>query len=240
MSTLLFLGFLIGLTHAFEADHLAALSSLSKRGETRGKALRRGAFWGIGHMVTLTLVALPLLWLGLSPTTPVSASLEMIAGLMLLGLGLHVLWRLRRDHVHFHIHQHEDGARHLHLHSHRTSTRPHSEDQHQHRHPDPTAQRAIFVGMIHGMAGSAALFVLATSRLPDPLSAVFYILLFGLGGVVGMAVMSVILALPLQFGARLMTKGYVAVQCVLGLITFGLGAMMAWENGRTLVAALAS
>ena len=86
MTTLLFLGFLIGLTHAFEADHLAALSSMMRRGDNRVRAWLRGGFWGLGHMATLALVSLPLLYLGLSPNTSVSASLELIAGLMLLAV----------------------------------------------------------------------------------------------------------------------------------------------------------
>jgi len=238
MTTLLFLGFLIGLTHAFEADHLAALSSMMRRGDSRARAWRRGGFWGLGHMATLALVSLPLLYLGLSPSTPVSASLELMAGLMLLVLGVSVWFRLYRDRVHFHVHAHAGGERHLHLHSHAKDRGPHRAEAHAHTHPDPVAGRAFFVGMIHGLAGSAALFVLASTSVTSAGVAAVYILLFGLGGTLGMAAMSLVLAYPLQLGAGLMTRGYSAVQIMLGGVTVFLGARLAWENGSVVLGAL--
>lgn len=238
MTTLLILGFLIGLTHAFEADHLAALSSMMRRNEGRANAWLRGGFWGLGHMATLTLVSLPLLFLGQSPSTPVSASLELMAGVMLLVLGGSVWFRLYRDRVHFHVHSHADGERHLHLHSHAKEQGPHRAEAHAHAHPDPLVGRAFFVGMIHGLAGSAALFVLASTSVPNAGVAAVYILLFGLGGTLGMAVMSLVLAFPLQFGAGLMTRGYSAVQIMLGGVTVFLGARLAWENGQVVLSAL--
>ena len=103
---------------------------------------------------------------------------------MLIGLGAHVLWRLWRDRVHFHRHGHGDGTVHIHAHSHAGETLPHARAPHAHAHG--FRWRTLLVGLMHGMAGSAALLVLAVSQASSPAVGLGYVALFGIGSMIGM------------------------------------------------------
>lgn len=223
MLAILTLGFLIGITHAFEADHLAAVSSLVSGKTDRNTILKHGALWGLGHTITLLLVGGVVLLTGNAISEQFSVGLELIVGVMLVGLGGHVLYRLRRDRVHFHRHQHSDGTRHFHLHSHQNQPATHDPARHKHNHPDHSAKRTLAVGMMHGAAGSAALVLIAAAAMTTPLIGLLYILLFGAGSILGMAGMSVLIALPLTWTARAMTRLNGALQLVIGTVTIGLG-----------------
>lgn len=223
MFALLSLGFIIGITHAFEADHLAAISALVSGKTKRGTILRHGAIWGLGHTLTLFLIGAVVLITGVGISEQFSNGLEMIVGLMLIGLGVHVLYRLHRDRVHFHRHRHADGETHFHLHSHENETRAHDPSHHRHRHPDPAASRTLTVGVMHGAAGSAALVLVAAAAMDSALTGLVYILLFGLGSILGMAAMSVLIALPLAWSARAMTRLNTTLQLTIGLVTIGIG-----------------
>src|SRR5258708_21229790 len=102
---------------------------------------------------------------------------------MLVGLGAHVLWRLWRDRVHFHKHGHGDGTVHIHAHSHAGETIPHARAPHSHVHG--FRWRTLLVGLMHGMAGSAALLVLAVSQAASPAAGLAYVALFGICSVAG-------------------------------------------------------
>jgi cytochrome c biogenesis protein CcdA len=223
MLAILTLGFLIGITHAFEADHLAAVSSLVSGKTDRNTIMKHGALWGVGHTTTLLLVGGVVLLTGNAITEQFSMGLELIVGVMLVGLGGHVLYRLRRDRVHFHRHQHKDGTSHFHIHSHRDETAAHDATRHQHSHPDHAAKRTLAVGMMHGAAGSAALVLIAAAAMTTPLIGLLYILLFGAGSILGMVGMSVVIALPLTWTARAMTRVNGALQLAIGTVTIGLG-----------------
>jgi len=224
MLTLLTLGFLIGIAHAFEADHLAAVSSLVSGRSNWRVILRHGVIWGLGHWLTLLLVAGPVLLLGLTLPDQLAVELELLVGVMLVGLGAHVLYRLNRDRVHFHRHSHQDGTTHLHLHSHAGEPAPHRPAAHRHGHPDHAALRVLVVGVMHGLAGSAALVLVAAASLHSAAAGFGYILLFGLGSVLGMALVSVLIALPLSYTAKYLTRANTALQITIGVLTFGIGA----------------
>src|SRR5262245_32667450 len=106
------LGFLMGVRHAFEADHLAAVASLATRSRTLRGGVWQGALWGLGHTLTLLLVGGACLLLGRGVPERWAAGLELLVGVMLLVLGADVLRRSRRQRVHVHVHQHGDGTRH--------------------------------------------------------------------------------------------------------------------------------
>jgi len=223
MFAVLGLGFLLGMQHALEADHIAAVSSIAARRSEVGDIVRQGLTWGVGHTVTLLAFAGAAILLGHAIPQHVVRPLEMAVGIMVVGLGAHVLWRLWRDRVHFHLHAHGDGIRHIHVHNHAGETVPHRHSAHAHAHG--FRWRALLVGLMHGMAGSAALLVLAAAQAANPLCGMLYVLLFGIGSMVGMGVLSVVIAVPLAISARWLTAANRALQGGVGVVTIGIGAM---------------
>ena len=118
MFAILSLGFLLGMQHALEADHIAAVSSIAARRSDVGDIVKHGLTWGLGHTLTLFAFAGAAILLGHAIPEKLAAPLETAVGVMLVGLGAHLLWRLWRDRVHVHAHRHDDGTVHLHAHSH--------------------------------------------------------------------------------------------------------------------------
>lgn len=222
MFGILGLGFVLGMQHALEADHIAAVSSIAARRTNVGDIVRHGLTWGLGHTITLSLFAGAAIVLGHAIPEHLAQPLEGAVGIMLVGLGAHVLWRLWRDRVHFHAHGHGDGTLHLHAHSHAHENVPHVRSAHAHSHG--FRWRSLFVGLMHGMAGSAALLVLAVSQVEKPLQGVLYIVLFGIGSMIGMGALSAVIALPLAASARFLTWANQALQAVVGMVTISIGA----------------
>ena len=225
------LGFLVGMQHAFEADHVAAVSSIVSRRLGVRSISWHGAVWGLGHTLTLLLVAGTCIFLKISLDAAIAEKLEFGVGIILVGLGGHVLWRLWRDRVHIDAHKHADGIVHLHAHSHRDDPAPHRRSAHAHDHPERMPWRTLLVGTMHGMAGSAALVVLAASQIDSAWAGLLYILLFGLGSVLGMALLSAAIALPLTYTARSLTVGNRVLQAVIGITTIGIGLRIVHEAG---------
>lgn len=221
MFGILGLGFLIGMQHALEADHIAAVSSIAARRRNVGNIVRHGLTWGLGHTLTLFVFAGIAILLGRAIPEHISAPMEAAVGVMLVGLGAHVLWRLWRDRVHFHAHRHGDVT-HLHAHSHAESAIAHQRDTHEHEHGFPW--RTLLVGLMHGMAGSAALVVLAASQVANPATGLLYVLLFGVGSMLGMGALSAVIAVPIAATAQWLTRANQALQAVVGLVTIGIGA----------------
>lgn len=229
MLTVLLLGFLIGMQHAMEADHLAAVASLATRSRSITHTVRQGAAWGLGHTFTLLLFGCVILVLGAAVPEGIAQALEFVVACMLILLGADVLRRLLRDRVHFHGHRHGDTL-HLHAHSHAKGIE-HALDAHDHTHARALPLRALLVGMMHGMAGSAALIVLALQTIATPLQGFLYILLFGAGSIVGMAALSAVISLPLSYSARTLTWAHNGLQLLIGTVTIGLGGLIAYQIG---------
>ncbi len=229
MLSILGLGLLIGMQHALEADHVAAVSSIAARRSGLRDIVKHGMTWGFGHTITLFLFAGAALLLGATISDDMARWLESAVGIMLISLGLYVLWRLLRDRVHFHVHRHADGVRHLHAHSHRDDSGPHSPVRHEHEHPAKAgggfAWRSLFVGLMHGMAGSAALLILTVSAVESPWVGIGYVLLFGVGSMVGMGLLSAVIAVPLVWTARAMTVTNQVLQGVIGCVTILVGSL---------------
>jgi high-affinity nickel permease len=196
--SLLFLGCIVGIQHALEADHLAAVAALTARRSSRRALILRGSVWGLGHTFTLLTVCGMLLLLGTTITPYVEASLELAVGLMIVVLGVNVLYTLWRRRPHFHVHQHDSQGRHIHVHTHFDELVPHSESCHLHSHRNLGLRGALFVGMVHGVAGSAGLLVLAAAA-GSVAQALGYIVAFGAGSIAGMAALSFVASYPLKF-----------------------------------------
>ena len=221
MFGILGLGFLLGMQHALEADHIAAVSSIAARRSHVGDIVRHGLTWGLGHTLTLFAFAGAAILLGRAIPEHVARPMETAVGVMLVGLGAHVLWRLWRDRVHFHRHGHGDGTVHIHAHSHAGETLPHARAPHAHAHG--FRWRTLLVGLMHGMAGSAALLVLAVSQAASAAVGLGYVALFGIGSMIGMAALSTVIAVPLAASARWLTWANRGLQGVVGAVTIVIG-----------------
>jgi cytochrome c biogenesis protein CcdA len=228
MFGILGLGFLLGMQHALEADHIAAVSSIAARRSQIGDIVKHGLTWGLGHTLTLFAFAGVAILLGRAIPETVAKPIEGAVGVMLIGLGGHVLWRLWRDSVHFHRHGHADGTVHFHAHSHAGDTLPHAHAIHTHEHG--FRWRTLLVGLMHGMAGSAALLVLAVTRASSPVAGLGYVALFGLGSMIGMAALSAVIAVPLAVSARFLSVANRALQGAVGAVTIAIGLVTLVEN----------
>jgi len=130
-------------------------------------------------------------------------------------------WKLHR-----HCHTH-DGNTHTHLHLHRNS----DEQVHGHRHLIGLGARPFFVGMVHGMAGSAALTLLVLATIPSAVAGLIYIAVFGLGSVGGMLIMSSLISLPFVFAQKSFRLLGEAMQLIVGLSSVAFGVFMVWQIG---------
>jgi hypothetical protein len=231
MIGLLVLGFFIGMRHALEADHVAAISSLATRSASRGECIRQGVFWGLGHTFTLFLVGSAVLLLDRALPEKLASGLELAVGVMLVLLGLDVLRRLAKERVHFHLHEHEGGVRHFHGHSHAGES---VHRTHSHGHWRMLPLRALVVGLVHGMAGSAALILLTLDSVPSVGAGLLYILLFGVGSIAGMALLSFAIAVPLRYSAAGLTRLHGMLHATIGLATVAIGIVTALAAGRSL------
>lgn len=222
MFGMLGLGFLLGMQHALEADHIAAVSSIAARQTGAGDIVKHGLTWGLGHTFMLFVFAGAAILLGHAIPGHLTRPLETAVGIMLVGLGLNVLWRLWRDRIHFHKHGHDDGKIHFHAHSHAGEKLQHARSPHAHRHG--FRWRSLIVGLMHGMAGSAALLVLAASQVTSPVYALMYVIIFGIGSMIGMGALSAIIAVPLVVSARMLTWVNRSLQIVVGVATIVIGS----------------
>jgi len=220
MITLLVLGFLLGLRHALEADHVAAVASLATRSSSLFDTMRVAAAWGVGHTATLVFFGSILIALDASLPPDAGRMLEGAVGVMLVLLGADVLRRLHRRRIHLHAHAHADGIRHFHVHAHETDV---TAAHHEHQHVRGLFPRAMLVGGVHGMAGTAALTLLSLQALHSTAWAFVYLTLFGLGSILGMVLFSMAISLPLRISARHLTFASNGLEAGLGTVTICLG-----------------
>jgi high-affinity nickel permease len=170
-ATILGLGFVLGLRHALDTDHLVAVSTvLAERPSWRASSLV-GLSWGVGHTVVLLVVGAIVLVLRVPIPEPLAVAAEVVVGLMLVGLGGLLGMKLIRERWHLHRHDH-DGMRHVHFHSHRLA------QNHAHRHWWQESVRPLCIGMAHGLAGSAALLLLVVASAESIMDGLLYIAVF--------------------------------------------------------------
>jgi len=219
------IGFVLGLQHATDADHLAAVSTIVSEKKQLLTAALIGGLWGVGHTISLFAVGLLVIFLKLQISESVEAKLEAIVGVMLVLLGTNALRKLfRTNKIHLHTHEH-DGQLHSHVHTHRQGDDESSEASH-HRF----SSRSLLIGMVHGLAGSAALMLLVLPTINSPAVALLYILVFGAGSVGGMMAMSFLIGLPFHLTVGkfdLLNRG---IRLVAGIFSFGLGALIVYEK----------
>lgn len=238
-TTTLALGFILGLRHALDADHVAAVAALGEARDGFRRALVNGLSWGIGHAVAIGAAGGLALALRSAVPEGLAVVFELAAALMLVLLGALALRGALRDRLHAHEHRHGDVT-HAHLHFHaarhavaagdplavRGATAPHP-----HQHPVRFALRPFLVGTVHGLAGSAALALLVLATVPTILAGCLYLFLFGAGTTVGMTLMSLALGVPLVLVRRRgiwLSRG---LRAAAGLGSLGIGLALAWQTG---------
>jgi high-affinity nickel-transport protein len=207
------LGSLLGMRHALEPDHLAAVTTLVTGERNHVKAAWLGACWGLGH--TLTLVAAGALLVLLRAEMPTFAAdgFELCVALMLVGLGLRAIYLAAR--------QGPTGPAYLHHHGRLVHVHP-GVPAHIHIGTWTLARRPLLIGAVHGLAGSGALTALVLATLPSTTAQLTYMVLFGLGSTVGMAALSGLLGWPLRRAARYRTLAR-GVSFVVGCVSTVLG-----------------
>lgn len=179
--SLLFLAFGLGMLHALDADHIMAVSSLSCQKPDRKKSLVFCSRWALGHGAAVMAIGVAVIFLGVAIPEELSASAESLVGLVLIALGAYVLWDMLRKRAHLHFHRHDGMHAHAHWHSHQQAQSEHQADPHKHSHAP------VFVGLLHGTAGSAPLLaLLPLSQMASPWIGLAYLLLFGTGVFISM------------------------------------------------------
>ena len=195
---ILTLGLAIGLQHAFEPDHVAAVTTQLSKQKSKSQTIRQllkegtfkssmlGALWGAGHTTTLVIMGLLMFVLAINIPTNIFLGFEFIVGLMLVFLALTTFSNKKFFKLkHIHPHAHDNGTIHIHPHDH--------VGEHTHSH------KSYIIGCIHGLAGSGSLVVLTATTLGNFETVLSFILIFGIGSVIGMALVSSLIGLPLAF-----------------------------------------
>lgn len=211
------LGLTVGIQHAFEPDHIAAVSTqiskskviqkstirLLKESFTKSSAL--GVFWGAGHTTTLVLIGFLVYALAITIQDQVFSGLEFVVGMVLIFLGTNTV--LSRKFRHRHPHQHKDGTIHFDEHT-------HDDSEHNHTH------RSYFIGLVHGLAGSGSIVVLTAATLNNVGMVLGFIVIFGIGSIIGMTLVGSLMGIPLIFANKIGTiqKTFRYVTGILSLI----------------------
>ncbi len=221
-AAILGLGLLLGMKHALDADHVVAVSTIVTENRRLWRSSLIGAFWGLGHTLTLLLVGIAILIFKLSISEELALGFEFAVGVMLVILGLLVARKMVRERWHLHPHEHE-GQTHLHWHSHKDTT------DHSHAH----LKKSFLVGMVHGLAGSAALMLLVLATIKSAWQGILYILVFGLGSIGGMIFITTAISLPFLWAARF-ERTQRALTALASLISIGLGLAVMYETLQAL------
>ena len=248
---ILTIGFFLGMRHATDPDHVIAVSTIVSRERSLTRAALIGAFWGLGHTITIVAVGAAIILFNLVIPPRVGLTMEFAVGVMLILLGILNLsgvskWLSEKfspahPHVigeHAHLHEHNSHV-HYHWHAHQPSKEHHGDAL-----PPPKwmsapfarlglfhTLRPLFVGIVHGLAGSAAVALLVLSTIHLPRWGVFYLLIFGLGTIAGMMLITCALALPLSYaGSRFvwLNRGLITGS---GLLSLGFGLFLSYQIG---------
>jgi ABC-type nickel/cobalt efflux system permease component RcnA len=223
VGAVLLISLLLGLRHASDPDHLAAVTTLmaSEEPEAVRKATFMGLSWGLGHGTTLVLLGLPLVLLGRYLPAGIQQAAEVAIGVIIVVLAVRLLVRWRRGFFHAHHHTHEGGKAHRHLHSHAEGP----VHEHAHNTAPRTPLSAYGVGLVHGVGGSGGLTLLLLSTIPSPSEAVAALLVFAAGTAVSMALLSTVFGLAIAAGP--VARNFERVAPVLGTLAAAFGVWYA-------------
>lgn len=241
--SILGIGLLLGIRHATDADHVVAVSTIVAREKKIRAASVIGALWGIGHTLTVFLVGGAIILFHIVIPPRVGLLLEFMVALALITLGVlnltgflqllvNKLTPGNQEHSHLHFHGRDP---HLHIHHHETSdehenaSRKISLKQLVRNYGSFQLLRPVLVGLVHGLAGSAAIALLILSTIENPQVAILYLLIFGVGTIVGMIVITTLLGMPIIFAANKFVKAHQFVTTASGILSLAFGLYLAWE-----------
>jgi ABC-type nickel/cobalt efflux system permease component RcnA len=246
---LMVLGFFLGMRHATDPDHVIAVTTIVARERTRFGATAIGAAWGLGHTLTILLVGGGMILFGWVIPPRVGLSMEFSVGVMLIVLGLvnlrGVMGRIRasrlvpeKEHQHTHAHSHGDYV-HTHPHAHNPEAHPHKAertplgwlDRHYGRIGVYQLMRPLVVGIVHGLAGSAAVALLVLTTIRNPVWALWYLLVFGVGTVAGMMLMTTVIAVPFTRTNHRFARIGGDLRIASGVISLAFGLFVAYRVG---------
>jgi high-affinity nickel-transport protein len=211
---LLALGFFLGMRHATDADHVVAVTTIVSRKRTLAAALPVGALWGLGHTMTIVLVGGAIVLFGVVISPRLGLGMELSVAIMLVVLGAMNVWAFVRD-VPALAHDGPDG------HGHGGAGKV----------PGFASLRPLLVGVVHGLAGSAAVALLVLGTIHDAAWALAYLLVFCVGTIAGMAVITAALAVPVVAAAERFARIHRALGVATGVASLAFGAAIAYQIG---------
>ncbi len=245
------LGFFLGMRHATDPDHVIAVTTIVSRQRTFRHAGLIGALWGIGHTFTILLVGGAIILFSVVIPPRIGLTMELSVGLMLIVLGLLNLTGImrwitenltpahgREGLIHRHPHSHGDYV-HTHLHGHLPETHGHLEEDTPQAWLDRTfgrlgvyqLLRPLVVGVVHGLAGSAAVALLVLTSIRNPLWAVAYLLVFGIGTIAGMMLITAAIAMPFAYTGKRFALLNRSLGVASGLISLAFGLFLVYQIG---------
>jgi high-affinity nickel-transport protein len=253
--SLLVVGFFLGMRHATDADHVIAISTIVSRQRSLKSAAWIGMIWGMGHTLTVMVVGGAILLFSIVIPPRLGLALEFAVGIMLVALGFLTLTGMSlwiRDNVnivpgghthdpnapHGHAHAHGDYA-HSHVHGHGPSAHGHREDQTPQAWLDRKLGglgayqwvRPLIIGVVHGLAGSAAVALLVLTAIDDPWWGMLYLLLFGVGTIAGMMLVTLVIAAPFAYSSERFPHFNAYLRITFGLLSVGFGLFLMYSIG---------
>jgi ABC-type nickel/cobalt efflux system permease component RcnA len=253
------LGLVLGMRHATDPDHVIAVTTILSREHRLAAATRIGVIWGLGHTITVLIVGAAIIVFKIAIPTRLGLAMEFAVAVVLILLGVGAAASLVRKGanrmrgappqpdellVHAHAHTH-DGATHVHPHVHLGDHQDAHEDIDDATHRDHRIQadalpsfaarrpllRSFAVGLVHGLAGSAAIALLVLSAIPNPLWATLYLAIFCIGTVIGMGLITTAIATPFMVVSRQASWIRQGLVTGSGLLSFGFGLFLAYQIG---------
>ena len=243
--SLLLLGLFLGMRHATDADHIVAIATIVSRQRSMRDSMLIGAAWGVGHSITVMVVGGAIILFGVVIPPWLGLSMEFAVGLMLVLLGILTLTGLGRGlggrggQAHNHVHAHGDYV-HCHRPGHAPQFHGHADEQTPLAALDrswlgglPVYQwlRPFAVGLVHGLAGSAAIALLVVTIIREPILAVAYLFLFGVGTIVGMMLITLLVVAPFALTAVNLPRFNWQLGVASGLISFAFGLFLIYDIG---------
>jgi high-affinity nickel-transport protein len=222
---ILALGFFLGMRHATDSDHIVAVTTIVSREKSVRAASVVGALWGVGHMLTILLVGGAIILFGIVFPPRIGLTMEFSVAIMLVVLGAMNVAGFRRDVA---------KLRSSHREGHEADAVPHA-----HGAKDLIARiggrgaalRSLVVGIVHGLAGSAAVALLVLTTIRDSRLALLYLVLFGIGNIAGMMLITSALAVPIIHTAARFPHWNRHVGWVTGLLSVGFGLLLVYQIG---------
>jgi hypothetical protein len=255
MSSLLaitLLGFVLGMRHATDADHVIAVTTIVSRQRSVGSATLIGAFWGLGHTLTIMAVGSAIILFNVVIPPRIGLGMELAVGIMLVLLGVLNLTGVTRMVTerltpvvaggHTHTHAHGDYV-HTHQHGHAPGSHGHAEGdtplarldgrfaRMRHGFGLYQALRPLAVGIVHGLAGSAAVALLVLAAIRDAAWGVAYLAVFGVGTIAGMMIITAVIAVPYAYTGHRFARLNGALAAASGLLSLGFGLFIAYHIG---------